>query len=251
VIRARRDDDIHREEGGWFHARWHFSFGGYRDPDNEGLGPLRVFNDDRLEPGAVWPMHPHKDVEGITYVVEGSFRHQDSLGNDGELPPGSVQRMTLGSGAYHSEQNASADAPMRFLQLWILPDQGGLPPENEQRVYTRQDRTNRLLKVLGPEGGDVVKVHQDAAMYVASLEPGTRVVHPIAADHGLYVYLIEGDVELDATSGQVAGEKRATGDAGYVLDQPDLAVRAVGGDRSELVVVDVPLQFEPAGVWAR
>ncbi|MBW3577231.1 MAG: pirin family protein [Actinobacteria bacterium] len=95
MIRIRRDQEIHSEDGGWFHARWHFSFSDYRDPENNGLGPLRVFNDDQLEPGAVWPLHPHKDVEGITYVVEGLFRHEDSLGNDGVLQPGAVQRMTL------------------------------------------------------------------------------------------------------------------------------------------------------------
>jgi redox-sensitive bicupin YhaK (pirin superfamily) len=95
MLAIRRDQEIHAEQGGWFSARWHFSFGGYFDSDQMGLGPLRVFNDDRLVPGAIWPMHSHRDVEGLTYVVEGSFRHADSLGNDGVLSPGSVQRMTV------------------------------------------------------------------------------------------------------------------------------------------------------------
>ncbi|MDQ6714452.1 MAG: pirin family protein, partial [Candidatus Dormibacteraeota bacterium] len=128
MLQVRRDREIHREEGGWFQARWHFSFDRYRDPRQMGVGPLRVFNHDRLAPGAIWPMHPHADVEGITYVWKGTFGHADSLGNDGILHPGGVQLMTLGSGAEHSEQNGSKTEPMEFLQLWILPDTPSLPP---------------------------------------------------------------------------------------------------------------------------
>jgi quercetin 2,3-dioxygenase len=158
VIDIRRDNEIYDIEGDWFRARWHFSFDRYRDPQNESFGAMRVFNDDRLIPGAIWPMHPHRDIEGLTYVVEGTFGHEDNVGGPfGSLPAGSVQRMTLGSGAEHSEQNASRDEPMRFIQIWILPDTANLKPQVEQRVLTRADRTNRLLKVFGPEGGDVVK----------------------------------------------------------------------------------------------
>ena len=117
MLTVRRDQEIHREDGGWFRAAWHFSFDRYRDPDQMGVGPLRVFNHDQLAPGAVWPMHPHADVEGITYVCKGTFRHADSLGNDGILRPGGIQLMTLGSGADHSEQNGSQTEPMEFLQL--------------------------------------------------------------------------------------------------------------------------------------
>src|ERR687892_2569917 len=156
VLQVRRDADIYRAEGGWFTARWHFSFDRYRDPENMGWGPLRVFNDDRLVPGAVWPLHPHRDIEGLTYVVEGTFGHEDNVGGPfGPLPAGSVQRMTLGSGALHSELNASPDEPMRFIQIWILPDTADLTPGVEQRVFTRADRSNRLLKGMGAEGGEV------------------------------------------------------------------------------------------------
>lgn len=162
MITLRQAEDIYHVEGGWFSARWHFSFDHYHDPEFMGFGPLRVFNDDRLIPGAIWPMHPHRDIEGITYVVEGLFEHADSLGNNGHLLPGAVQRATLGSGMQHSERNGSTEKPMRFLQFWILPETPGLPPSLEQRQYTREDRTNRLLKVLDPEGADALKVHQDA-----------------------------------------------------------------------------------------
>src|SRR5919106_238609 len=153
VLQVRRDADIYRAEGGWFTARWHFSFDRYRDPENMGWGPLRVFNDDRLVPGAVWPLHPHRDIEGLTYVVEGTFRHEDDQGNDGVLPAGSVQRMTLGSGAWHWEQNASETEPMRFIQMWILPNERGLSPDLEQQVFGEADRTDRLLEVVSPDGG--------------------------------------------------------------------------------------------------
>ena len=241
MIRIRRDKEIYEVEGDWFHARWHFSFDRYVDPDNDGFGAMRVFNDDRLIPGAIWPLHPHRDVEGLTYVVEGSFGHEDDVGGPfGPLPAGSVQRMTLGSGALHSEQNASDDEPMRFIQIWILPDSPNLEPEVEQRVFTRENRTDRLLKVIGPEGGDVVSVHQDASVFVASLSPGVEVAHAIGEGRGAYVYLIEGAASFDE-------EAVTTGDAAKVTEQPNVTIRA--SEPSELILVDVPMSFEAVGVW--
>jgi redox-sensitive bicupin YhaK (pirin superfamily) len=241
VIHIRRDKDIYDTEGGWFRARWHFSFDHYRDPENDHFGALRVFNDDRLIPGAVWPMHPHRDVEGLTYVVEGTFGHEDNVGGPfGPLPAGSVQRMTLGSGALHSELNASQTEPMRFIQIWILPDTAGLKPGVEQRVFTAADRANRLLKVIGPEGGDVVKLHQDAAVYVASLAPGVEVTHQLGTGRGAYVYLIDGAAAFD-------DQDASTGDAARVTDQPELRIRARAP--SELILVDVPMEFEAVGIW--
>jgi len=241
MIKIRRDADIHDVEGGWFRARWHFSFDDYRDSENDSFGAMRVFNDDRLVPGAIWPLHPHRDVEGLTYVVEGTFGHEDNVGGAyGPLPEGSVQRMTLGSGALHSEQNASKDEPMRFIQIWILPDTAGLKPEVEQRVFTRQDRTDRLLKVIGPEGGGVVKVHQHASVYLASLGPGVEVTHEIGEGRGVYAYLIEGSASFDE-------EDVSTGDAAKVTGQAALRVRA--REQSELILVDVPMKFEAVGIW--
>ncbi len=243
VITVRRDHEIHDTDGGWFRARWHFSFDDYRDPDYDSFGAMRVFNDDRLIPGAVWPLHPHRDVEGLTYVVEGLFGHQDNVGGAyGPLPAGSVPRMTLGSGALHSELNASQTDPMRFIQIWILPDMPDLAPGVEQRVFSTQDRTNRLLKAIGPEGGAVVKVHQDASVHLARLEAGVEVIHGIGAGRGVYAYLIEGA----ATFG---GHDLATGDAAKVTAEATLVIRASAP--SELILGDVPLTFQPAGIWAR
>jgi redox-sensitive bicupin YhaK (pirin superfamily) len=242
MLTIRRDKEIHREEGGWFSARWHFSFAHYRDPEHDGFGAMRVFNDDRLVPGAIWPMHPHRDVEGLTYVVEGSFRHQDSVGGaPGPLPAGAVQRMTLGSGAYHSEQNASEDQPMRFIQIWILPDTADLAPEVEQKVFPREDRAGRLLRVMGPEGGEVVRIHQDASVHVASLAAGDQVEHPVGAGRGVYAYLIDGQARF-------GGEPVTTGDAAKVTAQPSLTVAADAP--SGLILGDVPMRFERVGIWA-
>jgi redox-sensitive bicupin YhaK (pirin superfamily) len=192
-------------------------------------------------PGAVWPLHPHRDVEGLTYVVEGTFGHEDNVGGAfGPLPAGSVQRMTLGSGALHSELNASKTEPMRFIQIWILPDTASLPPAVEQRVFTKDDRTNRLLKVIGPEGGEVVKVHQDASVHVASLEGGVAVQHFIGEGRGVYVYLISGAASFD-------DDEVTTGDAAKVTEQPELRITA--REPSELILVDVPMVLEPVGVW--
>jgi redox-sensitive bicupin YhaK (pirin superfamily) len=232
VIRVRRDQEIYRAEGGWFTARWHFSFDRYRDPENMGWGPLRVFNDDRLVPGAVWPLHPHRDIEGITYVVEGTFRHEDDQGGGGVLPAGSVQRMTLGRGAWHSEQNGSETEPMRFIQLWIMPTERGLPPSLEQKVFTEQDRTDRLLEVLSPDGGEAVKVHGDAQVFVSRLNAGTEIAHELGPGRGAYLYVIEGAL-------RAGDEKLGTGDAAKVRDKDTLPLAA--DETTELILVDVPL----------
>src|SRR5256885_5778747 len=190
MIKMRRDDEIYDIEGGWFRARWHFSFDEYRDAENDSFGTLRVFNDDRLIPGAIWPLHPHRDIEGLTYVVEGMFRHEDDHGGaPGPLPAGSVQRMTLGSGAWHSEQNASETEPMRFIQLWIMPRERGLEPNVEQKVFTKEDRTGRLLKVVSGGDGDAVSVHQDAGVYVSSPPARAPGSHKFTDHTGGYLYV--------------------------------------------------------------
>jgi quercetin 2,3-dioxygenase len=233
VLKIRRDSEISDVDGEWFRARWHYSFDTYYDPAYVQFGTLRVFNDDRLVPGAIWPMHPHRDIEGLTYVVEGSFRHQDDVGGPpGPLPAGSVQRMTLGSGAWHSEQNASETDPMRFIQMWIMPSERGLPPGVEQKVFTRDDRTDTLLPVISGDGGDAVLVHQDAHVFVSHLSVGARVEHRVRERRGVYLYVIEGDVSVN-------GEHMTTGDAAQITHEPSVAIEAAAD--SELILVDVAL----------
>src|SRR5256884_6059112 len=140
TVVLRRRASVFHAEGGWFSANWHFSFDQYWDEANMGLGDLGVSNGARLVPGAAWPMHPHRDIEGIAYVAEGTFEHADSRGNGGVLRPGSVQRATLGSGMQHSERNGSTTEPMRFIQMWIMPSRRGLEPSIEQREFSAESR---------------------------------------------------------------------------------------------------------------
>ena len=225
MIQVRRRAEIYHKEGGWFAANWHFSFDEYYDPQSMGFGTLRVFNDDTLVPGAVWPMHPHRDIEGLTYVVEGTFEHSDSLGNGGVLPAGSVQRLTLGSGALHSEMNHSQTEAMRFIQMWIIPHERGLPPSLEQKVFSRDDRTNVLLPVITPDGSSGVRVHQDARVYVSRLEAGRSVEHDFASGSGAYLFLIDGEISLN-------GERLAAGDAARIRDEGRLKIEASAASMS-------------------
>ena len=233
TIKIRRDDEISDVDGGWFRARWHYSFDSYRDPEYVSFGSLRVFNDDRLVPGAIWPMHPHRDIEGLTYVVEGTFRHQDDVGGaPGPLPAGAVQRMTLGTGALHSEQNASESEGMRFIQMWIMPAERGLPPGVEQRVFSTEDRTDTLLRAISGDGGDAVLVHQDAHVFVSRLTAGNAVKHDLPAGRGAYLYVIDGDLTVN-------GERMETGAAAQIADETSIAIEAAAD--SELIMVDVAL----------
>jgi redox-sensitive bicupin YhaK (pirin superfamily) len=233
TVRIRRDAEISDVSGSWFRARWHYSFDSYHDPEYMGFGTLRVFNDDRLIPGAVWPMHPHRDIEGLTYVVEGLFGHEDNVGGPpGPLPAGSVQRMTLGSGALHSERNASATEPMRFLQLWIIPSERGLTPGVEQKIFTTQDRTDTLLKVISGDGGDAILVHQGAHVFISRLTAGRSVTHEIGDGRGVYLYVIEGDAAVN-------GERLTSGDAAQLAGEPSLSLEA--STDTELIAVDVDL----------
>jgi quercetin 2,3-dioxygenase len=166
-------------------------------------------------------------------VVEGLFRHEDDAGGaPGPLPAGSVQRMTLGRGAYHSEQNASATEPMRFIQIWIMPAERGLPPGVEQKVFTTEDRTDTLLKAISGDDGDAVLVHQDAHVFVSRLSAGRSVEHPLAPGRGVYLYVIEGDVGVN-------GERMETGSAAQITDEERAEVAA--SSASELILVDVAL----------
>ena len=154
MITLRPRASLHATDGGWFRARWHFSFDTYDDPENTWFGDLRVFNDDTLVPGAVWPMHPHRDIEGITYVAEGMFEHADSRGNGGILPPGSVQRATLGYGMQHSEGNHSTTEPMRFIQMWIIPSRvAASSRRSSSAASTRRRAAVASCPVLVPADG--------------------------------------------------------------------------------------------------
>ncbi len=242
MIEIRRADEIHQEDGGWFQARWHFSFGGYRDPAHLGVGALRVFNDDRIVAGASWPMHPHRDIESLTYVVEGQFLHADSLGNNGRLLPGAAQVMRFSSrGDQHSERNASDEEPMRFIQFWILPGVEGLETSVQQRQYQTEDRTDRWLQIMGPSGEEGLDLAQDARALVSRLTAGGRLDFQWPEGRGGYLYLIDGTVQLGSN-------RLDAGDAAAIRgpERIELSTAKLG----ELILIDTVLDFEPVGVWA-
>jgi redox-sensitive bicupin YhaK (pirin superfamily) len=245
TVEIRRDKEIYATDGGWFHARLHFSFDHYHDSAHMGVGPLRVFNDDRLQPGAVWPLHPHGDIESCTYVVDGLFAHDDSLGNDGQLDPGAAQVMRFSSrGALHSERNGSATDGMRFLQFWILPSREGLENSVQQRQYTEADRRGRLLQIMGPAGEDGLDLAQDARVLVSRLGGGDgdgRVRRALAAGRGGYLYVLDGELRL-------GDEPLGAGDAAKLAGPEELEL--TGAEDTELILIEVPLEFRPIGVWA-
>ena len=242
TVEIREADTIWHEEGGWFDARWHFSFDRYRDPNQLGVGALRVFNDDRIVAGAEWPLHPHQDIESLTYVVSGHFLHADSLGNHGRLEAGAAQVMTFSHGHdEHSEKNGSVDEPLRFIQFWILPSIRGLATSVQQRQYAFADRVDRWLQIMGPAGTDGLDLAQDARALVSHLTDAGSLDHTFEPGRGGYVYVIDGRVTVD-------DEPLRTGDALKVTGTADLTFRT--DVAAELILIDVPLEFERIGVWA-
>jgi redox-sensitive bicupin YhaK (pirin superfamily) len=250
VITVRPLDSLHHTEGGWFSANWHFSFDDYIDPANMQFGDLRVFNDDRLIPGAIWPMHPHRDVEGITYVAEGTFKHADSMGHGGVLLPGSIQRVTLGSGMQHSEQNGSTEEPMRFIQLWILPAERGLPPSVSQHEIDPAEwrrRRNALVPVIVPAPGfghtdapkadGQVTVHQDAAVHAGVLDEGADAAHRFRSGFGGYAFVVHGAIELRSDG---ESELLKQGEAAKIRDEPEVTFVGAGSP-GELILVETRL----------
>jgi quercetin 2,3-dioxygenase len=242
AVTVREADTIWHEQGGWFDARWHFSFDRYRDPNQMGVGALRVFNDDRIIAGAEWPLHPHKDIESLTYVVAGQFLHADSLGNNGRLEPGAAQVMTFSHrGDLHSEKNGSPDEPLRFIQFWILPSVRGLETRVQQRQHTLAERTDRWLQIMGPAGTDGLDLSQDARALVAHITDTGRLEHRYADGRGGYLYVIDGRATVN-------DDELRTGDALKVAAPIDLVVSTRVS--AELILIDVPLEFQAVGVWA-
>jgi hypothetical protein len=243
MVTIRSRTSLHHVEGGWFSANWHFSFDDYEDPENTWFGDLRVFNDDRLVPGAAWPMHPHRDIEGVTYVAEGTFEHADSRGNGGVLPPGSVQRATLGSGMQHSERNGSRTEPMRFIQMWLIPSRRGLEPSVEQASFPESERRKRWLPVLVPAPGygrqdqpmnsAAVTVHQDAAVYATLLAAGESLTHRFRDGFDGYLFVVHGEISITTPQG---GSVLDEGAAAKVMREPELAVRAGSAGAEALLV---------------
>jgi redox-sensitive bicupin YhaK (pirin superfamily) len=216
---------------GTFHGRWHFSFGDNYDPEHMQFGALRVFNDDTLSPGAVWPLHPHHDIEVVTYCADGEFRHADQRGKGNILRKGWAQHTTVGRGMWHSEINNRSDIPLRFIQMWFIPYERDLAPSVEHKEVKEEERTNRLLPLVSNEDEGALPIHSDARVYSCLLREGHRVTHFLKEGRGAYLYVLEGSpVEVNGNSIPVLGAAQATGTT-------DMDISAKGD--AELLLIDV------------
>ncbi|MBL8232535.1 MAG: pirin family protein [Bryobacterales bacterium] len=220
----------HHQDFGWLSTRWHFSFDSYYDPKNVQWGALRVFNDDVVQPGQGFGRHGHRDMEIISYVLQGSLAHADSLGTQHELKAGEVQVMSAGAGIMHSEYNGSETDPAHFLQLWILPRTKGSKPRWEQRAFG--SRAGKLLPVVSSGAiPDTLAIDQDATIFLSELKPGEDVVHTMATDRKAYLFVIRGAVELN-------GNALNAGDQGRVEGETELRIRATAD--AEFMLLDLP-----------
>jgi quercetin 2,3-dioxygenase len=232
MMKIIRSDERHFADHGWLQTNWHFSFAEYHDPANMHWGALRVFNDDVVQPGEGFPMHPHRDMEIITCVLEGALEHRDSMGNRGVIHPGEVQVMSAGSGIQHSEFNHSREKPLHLLQLWIFPRSKGQKPRWEQKVFSAAERAGKLLPVVS--SGDVpgtLSIDQDAAIYLSALKAGEGVTHTSRAERKPYLFIISGGIALN-------GETLAAGDQARIADVTELRMRATKD--AEFILLDLP-----------
>ncbi|MGE3932062.1 MAG: pirin family protein [Rhodospirillaceae bacterium] len=233
MITVRRAEDRGVADHGWLDSRHTFSFGDYRDPAHMGFGPLRVINEDRVAPGGGFATHGHRDMEIVSYVLEGALAHRDSIGTGSVIRPGDVQRMTAGTGIRHSEFNDSADAPVHFLQIWLFPERDGLTPGYEQKSFADAERRGRLRLIASRDGADgSVVIHQDVRLYAAVLGAGQAVGHTPADGRTAWIQVARGAVSLN-------GQALRAGDGAAVTGETALTL-AADGDGGEVLLFDLP-----------
>jgi redox-sensitive bicupin YhaK (pirin superfamily) len=220
MMTIRRSDERGSSRTGWLQSRHSFSFGDYYDPANESFGPLRVINEDWIAGGAGFPPHPHRDMEIITYILDGAIAHQDSSGGGGTIRPGEIQRMSAGTGVVHSEFNTSATEACHLLQIWIMPSKRGLEPGYEQKAIDAEAVTNHFARIAGPEPQtNEVRLVQDAEIWAARLDAGVEAIHALAPGRRAWLHVARGSVRLD-------GEVLEAGDAAAITDIELVSVRA-------------------------
>jgi redox-sensitive bicupin YhaK (pirin superfamily) len=217
---------------GWLKSYHSFSFADYHDPRHVGYGPLRVINEDRVAPGTGFGTHGHRDMEIISYVLEGALAHRDSMGNGSTIVPGDVQRMSAGSGVRHSEYNHEQAGTTHFLQIWIEPDATGIAPSYEQKHFDAASKRGRLRLIASPDGAEgSVRIHQDARVYAALLDGAERVVHRLAAGRRAYVHVARGSV-------RVQGYALGAGDALKIDKVNEISLEQAA--RAEVLLFDLP-----------
>jgi len=231
MITVRKSNDRGQVDLGWLKARHSFSFGHYYDPRHMGFRALRVINEDRVAPSTGFDTHPHRDMEIITYIYRGEILHKDSMGHEGVVRAGEVQRMSAGRGVLHSEHNPSSSDPLQLLQIWIQPDETGLTPEYEQMTLSREERRNRWQCVVSPEGkAGSMKIHQDASLYAALLDPDTRLTYSLSPGRYGWLQVVQGELEINGTP-------LAAGDGAALADESLLALNAQSS--TEMILFDL------------
>ena len=232
-MEIRRSAERGLAEHGWLKSFHTFSFADYYDPKHMGFGPLRVINEDRVQPGQGFGTHGHRDMEIISYVLEGGLAHKDSMGNGSVIRPGDVQRMSAGTGVRHSEYNASDKDLVHFLQIWIEPNKQGVAPSYEEKRFDDAAKRGKLKLIASPDGREgSVTIHQDASLYATVLDGNNAVDFQPAAGRPVYVHLVRGEASVN-------GEALSAGDA-VQLSGAENRVRLEKGRGAEVLVFDLP-----------
>lgn len=232
MIQIRPAKERGHANHGWLDTYHTFSFSDYFDPKNMGFRSLRVINEDRVSGGYGFPTHPHQDMEIITYVLEGSLEHKDSMGTGSTIRPGEIQKMSAGTGIRHSEFNPSKTESVHLLQIWILPEKKGLKPMYEQKAIPAEEKKGKLRLVGSPEGGDgKVTIYQDAKLYATELAAGDSVQHELESGRHAWVQVARGQISLN-------GKTLQAGDGAAVTNEQKLELAGIG-DKSEVLLFDL------------
>jgi len=223
MINIRKSEDRGAANHGWLDTKHSFSFAQYYDPEHMGFGPLRVINEDWINADSGFPTHGHEDMEIVTYIVDGALEHQDSMKNGSIIRPGDIQRMTAGTGVRHSEYNASNEAPVHLLQIWILPEKEGLEPGYEQAHFTAKEKQGKLRLVGSRDGRDgSVTIHQSVDLYASLLEAGDQISHDLKGKTSVWLQVVKGSLSANKAA-------LKAGDGASITDEKTLKVEATEG----------------------
>ncbi|MBT9311766.1 pirin family protein [Leptothoe kymatousa] len=233
MITIRRASERGNANFGWLDSRHTFSFGNYYDPAHMGFGNLRVINEDKVAPGQGFATHSHRDMEIISYVIDGALEHKDSIGNGSIIKPGDVQRMSAGTGISHSEYNASKEAAVHFLQIWVLPEQKGIDPGYEQIYFGPEEKQN-TLRLVGSRDGRAgsITIHQDLNLYAAQLNAKQRLSHPVPDHRIMWLQIVRGNIQL--------GEQALSAGDGAAITAATNLTMVGQTDDAEILLFDMP-----------
>jgi len=239
MIKVITSAERHTSNREWIHSEFSFSFADYDDPSNAHFGALLAHNENELKPQQGMHEHPHHDLEIITYVVSGVLRHKDDLGNHADLQAGTVQVMSAGTGINHSETNPADSGHVKFLQIWLLPREPGLPPKWDAKFYPREFRTNVLLPVASGTGEDgALTVNESATVFLSVLETGREILYPQQEERRTHLFLLSGNVEISCEDGDFHLQP---GDAARIRKSCDLKIKGTSSEgEAELVLIDLP-----------